>query len=272
MKRKLRFDGSWYPSDLEELEQLIKVIPSLDNEDVFGVVPHAGLYYSSSLIKLFFNTLKPEVNKMLLITPSHYYALEDDVVGGGNIDSFDCSLGNIPGFTIASLQSGYEKVTEAEHAVEMILPFITQRQDMSLCCAHVNRFTDVGVASKYAKMLLSEIDDKTAVVASSDFTHYGNNFRYTPYGSIVDDDLVDKVSAYDRDMANRFASGDGKTAYLKATGRDKATICGIAPMLLVSEMARLNNMKGRILGQSNSIKGRIKDKDFVSYLSIAWRK
>jgi hypothetical protein len=207
-----------------------------------------------------------------LITPSHYYALEDDVVGSGNIDSFECIVKNIPGFNILFLQSGYEKVTEAEHAVEMILPFIAKRQDMSLCCAHVNRFTDLSIACKYAKMLLSEIDDKTAVLASSDFTHYGDAFGYTPYGSNIDDEIVKKVTLYDRNIANRFASGDGAAAYLKVTVKDKATICGIAPMLLVSEMARLRNMKGRILGQSNSLKSHTLDNNFVSYLSIAWRK
>jgi AmmeMemoRadiSam system protein B len=271
MKRKLKFDGSWYPSQKKELEQLVKVTPSNDNKDLFGVVPHAGLYYSSSLIKLFFNNLNPSVDKILLITPSHYYALEDDIVGSGNIDSYECIINDIPGYNIASIQKGYEKVTEAEHAVEMILPFIAQRVNMSLCCAHVNRFTDVNIATKYAKELLSEIDDTSAVLASSDFTHYGSDFGYTPFGRKVDKSVVEKVSSYDKDIANRFAKGDASDAYIQATENDKATICGIAPMLLVSEMARLKNMTGRILGQSNSIRDFSPDNNFVSYLSIAWR-
>lgn len=271
MRRKLRFDGSWYPSDLIELEKLIRVIPSCNNEDSFGVVPHAGLYYSSNLIKLFFNSLKPEINKILLITPSHYFSLEDDVIGSGDIDCFESPIKNIPGFTIPVFKTGYEIVTQKEHAVEMILPFIAQRSNMSLCCAHVNKFSDICIARNYAKLLLSEIDDKTAVLASSDFTHYGNNFNYVPYGDVVDNNLIEKVSAYDRDMADRFISGDCESAYLKATN-DKATICGIASILLVSEMARLGGMKGRVLGQSNSYRNYINDNNFVSYLSLAWRK
>ncbi len=271
MKRRLRFNGLWYPSDKEELEKLIKVTPISNNKDVFGVVPHAGLYYSSNLIKLFFNTLSSKINKILLITPSHYYALEDDVVGCGDFDMFETPIKDVPGFSIPILQSGYEKVTVSEHAVEMILPFIAQRENISLCCAHVNRFTDVTIASKYANQLLSIIDDKTAVIASSDFTHYGKNFDYTPYGNIINDDLINNVSSYDREIATRFIKGEGPAAYLKASIDDKATICGIAPMLLVSEMARLSNMKGRILGQSNSINSPTLDNNFVSYISLAWR-
>ena len=273
MIRKLRFEGSWYPSDKEELEKLIKVVPSDDNKDLFGVVPHAGLYYSSELIKLFFNNLNPNVNKILLITPSHYYALDNNVVGSGNIELFKTSIKDIEGFSVPSLlEPGYEQVTIAEHAVEMILPFIAQRDNIKLCCAHINRFNDVEIASDYAKKIINDIDDNTAVIASSDFTHYGNNFRYTPFGDKIDNQVLEKVTTYDRKIANGFISGDGKDTYIKAVMEDRATICGIAPMLVVSEIARLKNMSGRILGQSNSYEKSSFDNNFVSYLSLAWRK
>lgn len=273
MIRKQIFAGSWYPLDSAKLEKMIKITSTSDNKDFFGVVPHAGLYYSASLIKLFFNTLSPEVNKMLLITPSHYFSLPTNVLGSGNIESFECSIQNIPGFSVSGLEEGYEKVTQAEHAVEMILPFIAERKNLSLCCAHVNQFSDINKASGYAQKLLATIDDKTAVLASSDFTHYGKSFGYTPYGSIINKDVVDKVSTYDINIAKRFAIGDGRSAYIQATQKDEATICGIAPMLIVSEMARLSKMGGRVLGQSNSIEGSsFNENSFVSYLSIAWRK
>ncbi len=272
MIRVQKFSGSWYPQDSKKLQKIVKITPSSDNKDLFGVVPHAGLYFSSSLIKLFFNNLNPKVNKMILITPSHYYPLPPDIVGSGNFDEFECSLGNISGFTVPSFEKGYEKVTEAEHAVEMILPFISERKNLSLCCAHVNHFTDVNIASNYAKTILSQIDGNTAVLASSDFTHYGKSFDHSPYGNNINKDLVEKVSTYDREIANRFAQGDGKSAYLDALEKDSATICGIAPMLVVSEMARLSDMSGRILGQSNSFEKSNNDNTFVSYVSIAWRK
>lgn len=272
MKRKLKFNGLWYPANKDQLEKIVKIVPENDSRDKFGVVPHAGLYYSGELIKLFFNNLHPDINKILLIAPSHYYQIDNDVVGSGNFKSFETGFKTVAGFTLPVLTSGYEEVTKAEHAIEMILPFIGQLDNVSLCCAHVNRFTNFSKAKSYAKQLLSSIDKNTAVIASSDFTHYGNNFGYTPFGSFVNDDIIKKVTIYDREIANSFIEGENSAAYSKANDEDKATICGIAPILLVSEMAKLNNMKGRILGQSNSVKGKSVDNNFVSYLSIAWRK
>lgn len=272
MIRKQKFSGLWYPNDSGKLKKIIELTPVSDNKGLFGVVPHAGLYYSSSLIKLFFSTLNPKVNKMLLITPSHYYVLPSDVVGSSKIDEYECILGNIPGFSLPVFEPGYEEVTKSEHAVEMILPFISTRKNISLCCAHVNHFTDVNKASDYAKKLLSTIDDKTAVVASSDFTHYGERFGHIPYGSIITDELVRKVITYDTNIANRFVNGNGRSAYLQAMINDNSTICGIAPILLVSEMARFSGMKGKILGQSNSLEKSNSENNFVSYVSIVWRK
>lgn len=271
MKRRLRFDGLWYPSDKNELDKLVLFNPVKDNNSVYGVVPHAGLCYAGKLIKLFFSTLSPNINKMILLTPSHYYSLENNIVGSGNFSSFETSYTDIEGFTLSLFHQGYEQVTNAEHAVEMILPYIAQRENIKLCCAHINRFTDVNIATDYAKKILSNIDDNTAILASSDFTHYGTNFSYTPYGNIISDEVVTKVTTYDKNIAKGLLNGEGQSTYIK-TVKDHATICGIAPMLIVSEMARLKNMKGKILGQSNSLISPSLDKNFVSYISMCWRE
>lgn len=271
MKRQLKFNGSWYPSQKTELENLVKIVPKENNNDIFGVVPHAGLMYSKDLIKSFFNTLSPRISKILLITPSHYFALDDDVVGSGIIDSYECIIKDIPGYNILSLDRGYERVTQAEHAVEMILPFIAQRENISLCCAHVNHFTSFKIVSETAKKILSYIDDTTSVIASSDFTHYGDNFRYTPFGKSLNESIMNKVSLYDKTIANLIACNKAESAYNQVE-KNQSTICGIAPMLLVSEMARLKGLSGRVLNQSNSIRDLRYDNNFVDYLSIAWRK
>lgn len=270
MKRQQKFAGTWYPSDKNQLERLIEVAPVCDNKDLFGVVPHAGLYYSGELIKQLFSTLSSSINKILLITPSHYFSLPNDKIGSGNIDSFECLIHDIPGFSLPIFETGYEEVTKAEHAVEMIIPFIAQRKNLSLCCAHVNHFTDVDIANMYAKKILSVIDDRTAVIASSDFTHYGKSFDYIPYGPTINKEVESLITEHDKTIAKQFAEGNGEIAYKKSM-KDKSTICGIAPMLVVSQMAKIKNMKGRIIGQSNSLNGKYKVESFVSYISIAWR-
>jgi len=271
MIRKLKFNGLWYPNDKEELEKLVKITPN-EEKNLFEVVPHAGLYYSSSLIKLFFNSLDSKVNKIILLSPSHYYSLEDNLIVSGNFEYYESKFKNIKGFSLSIFNQDYERVTVEEHAIEMILPFIAQIKNISLCTAHVNKFTDINIANEYAHKILSTIDDRTAVIASSDFTHYGNRFNFTPYGTLINEDIVNKVSLHDREVANQFLKGNTSETYLKLNNKEKSTICGLAPILIVSEMARINKMKGKILAQSNSNTPPFYEKNFVSYLTLAWRK
>lgn len=270
MERKLRFNGTWYPNEKKELLELVKTTPKTKSNYRFGVVPHAGLYYSASLIKLFFENLSPNINKIILITPSHYYRLQANIIGCGNFESFQTPFNKIKGFNIKSFTKGYEEATEREHAVEMILPFIAQREKIQLCAAHINEFSDLSYVNNYAKEVLNEIDDNTAVLASSDFTHYGSNFSYIPFGTKINSEIIEKVTNYDRDIATKLIIGNLYST-IQTAYEDKATICGLAPMLLVSEMARIKKMKGIILGQSNSIRPPIYDNNFVSYLTLAWR-
>lgn len=271
MIRKLRFSGLWYPSDKDELLKLVKTTPQNDNNSILGVVPHAGLHYSASLIKLFFTSLSSNINKILLLTPSHYYRLEENTIGSGKFEKFETPFNDIEGFNLSIFEKGYEKATEREHAVEMILPFIAQLNNIKLCCAHVNEFNDLSIIKTYAKKILSQVDDKTAIIASSDFTHYGSNFSYTPFGSKITKEVISKVSTYDKEIAEHLIKGDINSA-TRIAYKDKATICGLAPMLILSEIAKLKNLNGEILGQSNSIEKPIYDNNFVSYLALAWRE
>lgn len=271
MIRKLKFSGLWYPKDKDELLELVKFTPRNDNNSIYGVVPHAGLFYSASLIKLFFELLSSNINKIILLTPSHYYRLEENTIGSGDFEYFETPFKNIEGFSLSIFEGGYEKATQREHAVEMILPFIAQIDNIKLCCAHVNEFNDLNIIKKYAKEIITTIDNNTAIIASSDFTHYGTNFNHTPFGNKINKEVINEVTKYDRNIANYLINGDINSAS-KIAYKDKSTICGLAPMLLISEIARLANIKGEILDQSNSIKKPLYDNNFVSYLALAWRR
>lgn len=272
MKRNLKFAGTWYPKDGKRLEEIVSYKTEEDASLFCGVVPHAGLFYSASLIKRFFSQLHPAVSRVILITPSHYFALPPDRIGGGDVTSFASLLGDIEGFSLPFVDSGYEEVTCAEHAVEMFLPFLSYRGNTQLCCLHINRFTKPQIATHYAQKFLSLMDGHTAFVASSDFTHYGSSFGYTSYGRHITPSVEQKVTNYDKGMAQRFVSGDGLKAYERATKEDRSTICGIAPMLVVSEIARLASMEGEILGTANSLSLSQSENNFVSYSTLGWRK
>lgn len=270
MIRKQRFAGTWYPRDRASLEKITHLDAVEDPKVRFGVVPHAGLFYSAPLIRLFFSALESDIDKLVVIAPSHYFALPSDILGSGSFSAFETPLGYVEGFSLSCFDGGYEEVTAAEHAVEMILPFAVARGKLFLCVAHVNDFTDAAIATGYAEKILAAIDTHTAVLASSDFTHYGINFGYVPYGNTVNGQVEERVREYDRDMAERFCRGEGLSAYSLAK-KQHSTICGIAPMLVVSEIARLAGYEGQVAGQADSLEKSGSENNFVSYVTILWR-
>ena len=269
MVRKDIFAGSWYPKNKQELLNMISYKKVNNLKVRFAVVPHAGLFYSSSLIKLFFSQLDPKINKILIISPSHYFRVPSDLIGSDNFDYYKTPLGNIKGFYLPPFQKGYKEIIQAEHAIEMILPFCKLNENLEVSTAIVNNFTSYDKALWYANKIIKSIDEKTAVIASSDFTHYGTRFSYTPFQG---KDPEKQVFDFDNNIAQLFCSTQGKKAYETAK-KNGATICGLAPILVVSEIARLLNYEGFVAGKTNSnIINKTKDEDFVSYFCLLWRE
>jgi AmmeMemoRadiSam system protein A len=82
-----------------------------------------------------------------------------------------------------------------------------------------------------ARALARLMDDRTLLVISSDFTHYGKDFSYAPYGTSGGEDVRAKVASVDGEAFSFMASrdADGFAAYVGKTG---ATICGHIPIEL----------------------------------------
>ncbi|MDD4083910.1 MAG: AmmeMemoRadiSam system protein B, partial [Sphaerochaetaceae bacterium] len=199
----------------------------------------------------------------------HYFRIPNDLIGSDNFDSYETPLGNIRGFYLNSFKKGYKEVIKAEHAVEMILPFCKLRENLKVSTAIVNNFTSYEKALEYAKIIVKSIDENTAVVASSDFTHYGARFSYTPFHG---ENPENEVFNFDNSVAQLFCSSQGKKAYEMAK-KNGTTICGLAPILVVSEISRLLKYEGFVAGHSNSnIINKTKEKNFVSYFCLLWGK
>jgi AmmeMemoRadiSam system protein A len=82
-----------------------------------------------------------------------------------------------------------------------------------------------------ARALARLMDAETLLVISSDFTHYGEDFSYVPFGNGGGEDVRRKVAASDDEAFGIIANGDADAfaAFIKRTG---ATICGHVPIEL----------------------------------------
>ena len=81
------------------------------------------------------------------------------------------------------------------------------------------------------RALASLMDAETLLVISSDFTHYGSDFSYAPYGTKGGTDVRRRVAEVDGEACAKIAAGDadGFCAVVERTG---ATICGRVPIEL----------------------------------------
>ncbi|MBL7006265.1 MAG: AmmeMemoRadiSam system protein B [Spirochaetia bacterium] len=299
--RGMKYAGSWYESDPDLLRTFLT--KSLADAELRGSVsdysmaktgaclamlPHAGLVYSARGIADFFANIPVKTKNIILVAPSHYVHIHPDLLTTADFTSAETPLVNLKVMPLHDLLPGRvvhidRKALELEHALEMFLPFCANLQLQSHRKIHVGLCLISQVTSGKVLDLLSEaileavgdeqvMNGETLIIASSDFTHYGKRFGYTPFDATASGvrEIEDQVLMHDRDYAEMFAEGNIREL-LAMQERDQPTICGYAPGLLISNIAKQLNLTGKITNQytSNSITGP--SLDFVSYCSILWR-
>ena len=171
---------------------------------------------------------------------------------------------------------------QREHAVEMVLPILAylqeqQQSPIRVAMALISHVTDITHASRLASDILEalgedELDSsQVMILASSDFSHYGQRFGYAPFGTKVDDKVARKVRDEDLQVANLLAKGELGPLFLSERIR-RSTICGLAGASVVSSIAKLLDTSGWVADYYTSLDvlGK-RATDFVAYGTICWR-
>ncbi len=265
MIRKARFRGTWYPYDSASCEVFTGNMEGHGNAAA-AVLPHAGLFYSGALIKSFFDIIPEDAERVIILSPSHYFRLPSGTVVTAGFTESETPFGNVKTEKLDIPGIERDDVIAAEHGLEMFLPFIGRRGGLTVSYGVISSLREADEAAEIAARLLPLIDSHTLLIASSDFTHYGKRFNYTPYAS----DAETKVAEHDSAAAALLASGNGKAAY--KTYRD-STICGIAPASIAAETAALLGLRGERGKSSTSLDMDEQEDgdDFVSYQTVIWR-
>ncbi len=261
MKRRAMYAGSWYPEDAMELEKLVRTDGK--GKAAAAVLPHSGLYFSSPAISSFFTSLSPEIRKILVISPSHYYPLSPSEFITSSFSLSETPFGDVSTFRFPIEARMNDRAIEKEHGIEMFLPFI-RKKNLSVSYALISSFRSIDDIEYYASLLSSSLTEDTAVIASSDFTHYGLRFGYCPY----EDDALRRVSEFDLKAAGEMIEGNLEKLFLL---QKRSTICGIAAGMLLSLMMKSMGKKGYVRDHYTSYDILRDDpEDFVSYVGIIW--
>lgn len=205
------------------------------------MVPHAGYVYSGAVAARAFATLDPaKVRRVILLGPSHHRRFAGGALPGRNIRAFATPLGEVvldrEALAVLRESAEFGGPSEAhgpEHSLEVELPFLQLMvPEARIVPVLVGSDTDLEQARLLARQLASLLDSETVVVASSDFTHHGARYRWTPFD---EPDLGTQLVALGRATAGRLAAVDpeGFWQQVEVSGD---TVCGARPLAVLVEL------------------------------------
>lgn len=285
--------GTWYPVEREKLQADIEKymaeadVPKPAGRCVACIVPHAPYASSGAIAAAAFKWMQEgDYDRVVVLAPAHYSKFRGCSIPSAQI--FITPMSVVPLDTafiraadrsalieVRSLDYGHRlqrpQLHERETTVEVVLPFLQHKlKAFSVVPVIVGDFVDYdgkcdgGALDLVAETLRQQIDDRTLIVVSSDFTHFGNNFAFRPFG----ENIVENIEVLDRTAFDFILARDhvGFERYLEETGNP---ICGKnAISLLLRLLPR--NAEGRLLSYDISAKRTGNTKSSISYASLAF--
>ena len=267
--------GAWYPGTerdirkvAEEWERGCGAVEKGDAPNVL-ILPHAGWVYSGAVAWASVRRVRGAAfTRVVVLAPSHRAWIENRLVAPES-DAVSTPLGTIKidrewldRLSLLAPVARMDRVHRGEHAAQIEFPLLQLALD--------NGFTVVPLVmgsfgadqmGMCARALLRLMDDKTLLVISSDFTHYGDDFSYAPYGTKGGEDVRKRVASVDDEACAFIVKGDadGFAAFVRRTG---ATICGHVPI----ELALRAAPKGTVLARLKYATSGDAERDFRRFV------
>ena len=237
--------GSWYPGSADGIRAMSERWERASAADAprvapnVLVLPHAGWAYSGETAWRAVRLVKgAKFRRVVLLAPSHRAWIENRLVAP-DASAVSTPLGEIridndfiDRMALVAPVAKNSKVHLAEHATQIEYPLLQLALGggFSVVPLVMGSFgqDQMGMC---ARALARLMDAETLLVVSSDFTHYGDDFSYTPFGKGGGEDVRRKVAASDDEAFQLVAKGDVDSfaAFIKRIG---ATICGHVPIEL----------------------------------------
>jgi len=288
--REARYAGTFYEKGEKTLKEQLRncfegergpgVSPSetqggkKENLPLGIIAPHAGYSYSGACAAWGYKALgdAPIADTYIIIAPAHKHART-----GITQQTFVTPLGIVrvdQDMARRLLEKGTLKeddpLHEEEHSIEVQIPFLQYiHQDViervKILPILISHDADLARIALDIKEVLVETNKKVAIIISSDFTHYGRDYKFAPYLR----DIQENIAKLDKGAIDHIKKLDyeGLLAYVHET---MATICGSHAIALGLRL--LSKTKKVSLEQyytSAEITGD--EKQSVSYASIVFK-
>ncbi len=237
--------GSWCPGSASEIRDVVETWErssvctgaTPDQHPNVLVLPHAGWGYSGETAWSAVRAVRgARFRRVVVLAPSHRAWMENRLVAP-EADAVATPLGRIEidrdwldRLSLLAPVTKNDRIHRGEHAAQIEYPLLQTALD---CPFKIVPLVMGGFGADQmgicVRALSSLMDGETLLVVSSDFTHYGNDFSYAPFGTDGGEDVREKIAALDAEALSFIAKcdADGFAMFIKRTG---ATICGHVPI------------------------------------------
>jgi AmmeMemoRadiSam system protein B/AmmeMemoRadiSam system protein A len=243
--------GPWYPADPQRLSQMLDgFLKQTSNQKNKGTIrgiiaPHAGYEYSGLCAARAYSCLSPAqpVRRVFLLGASHHYGFYGACVS--DFDAFATPLGQVLVDTeicrSLARESFFKNDNAAmlkEHSLENQLPFLQKTignanfkiVPILFGALRKNDF------EKMAAIIAAYCDAETLLVASSDLTHYGVNFAYTPFKG----DIKKQLTKLDKGFIETIQQLDFEN-YYRYFEKTAIAACGFVPIGIMIRLFEKQN-------------------------------
>lgn len=240
------FAGSWYPDTSAELERLLderfaqssrRAGPFLPCDALAFVTPHAGPAYSGTVAAAVYRAIQQQrPERVVVLAFPHHGSFGG--IGIPDVDAIETPLGEVE--IDSAFAEAFPRVAEervCDHSFEIQLPFLQRSAPRARVTPLYVGHMDADERRNIAGILAQAWQPGTIFLASSDFTHYGRSFGYTPFPA--DGAIARRLRDLDFECIEAAGSLDS-SLFLETLSEHDATVCGRDPIaLLLDVMHRL---------------------------------
>ena len=250
---------------------------------VGAVVPHAGLVYSGPIASHVYYYLakdgRPETFVILGVSHSGnpgFATMLDAVwrmpMGDVNVDA-DLARSIVKHSDFVDVNPAAH---EGEHSIEIQLPFLQyvygegfRIVPITVGYGDYDMCVNVGDAiSKAAK----ETGRDIVVLGSTDFTHYGAIYGYTPAGTRPIEKVLRWIYQTDKSLIDKILSLDAE-GLVRSVRENNYTMCGCLPVAtMIIAAKKMGASEGRLLKYATSYDVQGSSEAIVGYASIVIEK
>jgi len=257
--------GQFYPAQKDsciiQIEEFLeeKIETPLPDDPIAGLVPHAGWTFSGNLAAMVFNALKqkrPDVDTFIIFGAAHSYFGQLAAV-------YDCGAWSTPMGDMEIDSDLAEKIADTpfavsdlnaharEHSIEVQLPIAQYLfEDARLVPILVPPFNHAVDLGQGIADIISVSGKRVVCVGSTDLTHYGPHYGFTPVGT--DADALNWAKQVNDIEFIKFAAAlDARSMLISAA--EKANACGAgAAAATVAAAKTLGKKQGTLLAHITS--------------------